>query len=238
MKKLLAGLLLVGSSLSFAQEFRSITIKNLTYPDQKMTIECLDAECSLAMLDDIKVFKLSTLEQTIENRRGYRTEQHLYSLTDQTIKNIKRNKDEAYYGKAVGNTVLAGGTLVVDTVIAVPQLIIKVLTPKKDSIKDRNAAKRLSANLEGDIKEVILKEKYYREIKDYLGSYSVSQDVEETEEPGDQLFRCQLAEIGCYHDGGRYGVMVKAADEASAIKKCEKAAVKREHLFCQLTPVE
>lgn len=237
MKKLLAGLLLVGSSLSFAQEFRSITIKNLTYPEQEMKIQCLDVSCTKATLDDLRFFNISTLDHTIRDRRGYRNEEKLYSLTGQTIKNIKKNAAEAYYGKAVGNTVLAGGALVVDTVIAAPQMVIQWLTPKRDSVKDKKAAKRIKANLFGDIDEVVLKHKYYSEIKEYLYSYNISEELQGSDVEG-PLFRCQLARFGCIEDGGRYGVMIRAIDGSEAINLCEKLAYERNEKFCQAPQVQ
>ena len=178
MKKSVIGILMLASmSVSYAQSLRSITIKNLTYPDQIMTIDCLDTACSAAVLDNSRIFRMETINQTIANRRGYRSSTNkLYSLTSDSFDNISRNRKEAYYGKAVGNTVVAAGAIVVDTVIAVPQMVIRLLSSKVDSIKDKKAAKRIKANLEGDIKEVVLREKYFREIKDYLETYNVSNE--------------------------------------------------------------
>ena len=60
------------------------------------------------------------------------------------------------------------GAFVVDTVIALPKAVVQVLTPRRDSVKNRNAPKRFKANLMSDQGIMKIKHKYFAERVNYI----------------------------------------------------------------------
>lgn len=247
MKNLILTALIMSSMSALANENRTLKIENVTYPKQFMTLECLDADCSVFIqsregIKDLSVIDLNMLNKTIQNRRGRRSSITQYSLTKDTIDNINRNINEGYYGKSVGNSLVAVGAAAVDTVIAIPKGIVQLLTPKRDSRRDKSAAKRVKANLFSDLDVMKVKHKFYKEIKDYLWNISVEVNQSKRHKVlsaiedfnNGQYYRCQVTSYSeCTN--GRSGKYVQASDVHQALIKCEELALDQNLRFCKLT---
>lgn len=178
MKKLLIGLLALGSLSSYAK-YRDILFKNLTYPENSFIASCSDESCSkyIFQIDKEKFHKFrfelkrETLEGTIKNRRLDRgkTGHIRFKMTEKQLDLIKRKGEEAYYGKMVGASLALPFVAVANTVIAPFTAIGSIFdNSRKDSFKDKKAAKRIKRNIHSDIPEVIVRHKYYVEMVDYI----------------------------------------------------------------------
>lgn len=234
MRKLITGLVMASAISGFAQteNLRSITIEDITY-GKSMTISCVNAECDYLYMktDDTygyyknpignRIISRTSMMETIKNRRGYENNEKFYTLSDDTVKNIKRNVKEGYTGSAIGNSVLLVGAGVVDTAIVLPKLIIQALTPKKDSKNLQRGAKRINNNLESDIETVRVKHKYYMQMRGYI----TESGGEYFGEPNNNdLYVCKAVEhasVDCNgNDYYRTHFYVFAKDDYSAEKLC------------------
>jgi len=135
------------------------------------------------------------------------------------------------------------GVFVVDTVIALPKAVVQVLTTKRDSVKDRNTAKRIKANFMSDQGIMKIKHKHFTEIVNYINSISsnyVSKiKLEEASKiySSGNLYRCQVtSQFAC--DDGRHGHYIEAKSEADAIKVCEEYAEDVGIYYCKLPDIK
>lgn len=188
MKKLLIGLMAVSSLGAFAQETRSMTVTNLTYPDQQMIIECADDACSELIVNKAYTIEMSKIDATIRNRRGYYDNSQVYSLTSESSANVERDIDEGYYERAVGNSLVTVGAAVVDTAILIPQVVVNALSTKVDSRRDKKGAKRIKNNILSDIQDVVVKERWYVEMKKYLADNTELMKVDKTKD----IYSCRV----------------------------------------------
>lgn len=231
MKKLISGLVMFSALSSFAQSerLRSMIVEDISY-GKSMTFKCETKDCEYISMvtddthyDDIvinRIIKRSSMMETIKNRRGQVTQQRYYDLSSDTVENIKKNNTEGYNGKAIGNSVLLLGAGIVDTVIFVPQLIIQAFTPKRDSKKVQNGAKRINNNLSSDIETVRVKHKYYMQMRSYASNRGTK--LLGPAGAGD-LYKC----VRLYHNDDTCGsstyksrFYVKALDSESATSLC------------------
>jgi len=246
MKKLLTCFTLLTAIGSFAQDIGpkpKLLIENVSYGDQ-MSVECASANCNyIKVIDEkglSKILLKSTMNETIKNRRGYYSRrgpnnQEYYELTDDTMRNIRTNINEGYNGKVIGNSLLLAGSSVVDTVIILPKFIIQLLTPRKDSMKDKRAAIRLRDNLSSESMKV--KHKYYKALLRYIQSAGVRYDKNSR---GENLFKCVATEDLRYCDSSYYRrpLYVSADSEQEALSSCTESLKQDSYGYDEICSVE
>jgi hypothetical protein len=182
MKKTVILLLALSSTLSFAQ---TLTIHNLNRPTESIELTCIDKVCSEIIYDEYservqyplvrKEFKLSIVNKTIENRRGYIANPigGVYETTSETSGILSQTYQERRYATAILQAVGVAGSAILDTASYPIKLVAKVLQSKKvDSRKDKAAAKRIKLNLLTNFKKMVIKNRYYEGIRAYLNKIS------------------------------------------------------------------
>ena len=165
------------SALSQESNLRKLEIQNLTYPEKSMTLECEDLACNLMKFTlkdasddkDYYIVKKNTVESTSINRRRKGTGARFYGGTKDLSALASKRYEEAYYGKAVGNSILTGLAVIGDTLV-LPIDVIESLFSKNalDSRRDKKGAQRILGNLNSDIEKVVIKHKYYEQIESYI----------------------------------------------------------------------
>lgn len=159
MKKLLVGLLAVGSISIFASENKILTFENQVYPEYSIIAKCIDSDCEQFTLEPRNenelveykyIFSSVKIEQIAKNRRktsDKKADVEYYSLTKNAFDNAKRAKKESYYGKMIVSSVggVAGSLL---GTIALPIKLIQEIPTytTKDSFEDKRLAKRFLKN--------------------------------------------------------------------------------------------
>lgn len=175
MKGILMGLLALGTISAYGA--RTLEIENVTYPEQRIILSCLDESCesinTLFIHSNEQAgleISRSVVERTIDNRRkitGGAPE--AYKLTKKAAASTKRRYKEAYYGKAALNALGTAGASIIDTVILPGVAVGKLLSDiKLDSAKDKKAAKILKRNLDSDLSRIALKHKYFEMVSSYI----------------------------------------------------------------------
>lgn len=181
MKKLLVGLLALGSMSSFATSNKEILIKNTTYPDRSMLVQCLSEDCELIRVNILKaeklskasILRMSTLRLSAKNRRRDKDcalGENLYKMTREASKDTVRNKKEGYNGKMVLSALGTAGAAILDTAISPFTIIADVYQncSKVDSVQDKKAAKDLITIIDSDQDLVEKNHKRFQRIQSYI----------------------------------------------------------------------
>ena len=196
MKKLVTGLLVLGSFSSLAQD---LTITNSTYPEQKIDLYCQDVDCSKILVgihrqmksknpgqvdDIVENFEVdkSTIEGTVKNRRKFSkfqlknmwSDYGPYEMTTYTAEGAATAfKEGAYFSSAATSLILPflatmeTGMLPFETVLEALEELAR--NKRVDESSEKRAARRILKNLiNPEVQTTGYKHVKYLKIRDYI----------------------------------------------------------------------
>lgn len=131
-------------------------------------------------IESFHLVDMNSVKQTVINKRRRGTNAIYYGGTKDMSKRASKKYDEAYYGDSVGNSILTGVIAIAETVI-LPVDIIESLFDRGavDTRQDKKGAQKILANINSDIESVVIKHKYFNQIKNYVESYPESKNEED-----------------------------------------------------------
>lgn len=185
MKKLLLTTMAFLSMSAFSQDY---TFQNITYPEQSIEVTCQDQACEIAKVDFFNknmvhgpyIVLKQDLKQLINDGREPLIGPG-YQMTKETADLAQERFKEAYYGKALGNALLAGGAGIIDTAGEALILPIRLFDLSRTILNIDNrvtkGAKAYIRNIDADYNEVLIKHKYYSRVYDALKAVAIEESL-------------------------------------------------------------